>query len=242
MNTVLNRKRALFAILFCAVCNFAQAQSSKPAAPAPAARFRPMGKGCRRFRSCRPDESRRRRTRCCSSDHRPSSAGKRSSRTIPAHPIINRGFGGNEIADSTHFADRMIFPYQPRMIFLRAGGNDIHNGKTAEQVFADFKEFVATVHAQAAQDRNRLHLAVTEHRAVGRTRRREEAQCAHRGLRQKDTPPEIHRNLRPGARCQGRTSAGALRRGQAALQPRGLQAPHRADPPVHSELMRESGG
>ena len=42
----------------------------------------------------------------------------------------------------------MIFPYRPRMIFLRAGGNDIHNGKTPEQVFADFKEFVATVHAK----------------------------------------------------------------------------------------------
>jgi lysophospholipase L1-like esterase len=63
----------------------------------------------------------------------------------PTQPVINRGFGGNEITDSTHFADRIIFPYKPRMIFLRAGGNDIHNGKTAEQVFADFKEFVATV-------------------------------------------------------------------------------------------------
>jgi len=63
-------------------------------------------------------------------------------------PVINRGFGGNTIADSTHFADRMIVPYRPRMIFLRAGGNDIHNGKTPEQVFQDFKDFVATVHAK----------------------------------------------------------------------------------------------
>lgn len=64
---------------------------------------------------------------------------------FPNQPVINRGFGGNEIADSTHFADRIIFPYQPRMIFLRAGGNDIHAGKTAERVLADFKDFVATV-------------------------------------------------------------------------------------------------
>jgi lysophospholipase L1-like esterase len=34
------------------------------------------------------------------------------------------------------------------MVFLRCGGNDIHNGKTAEQVFVDFKDFVATVHAK----------------------------------------------------------------------------------------------
>jgi lysophospholipase L1-like esterase len=34
------------------------------------------------------------------------------------------------------------------MIFLRAGGNDIHNGKSPEQVFEDFKAFVSTVHAK----------------------------------------------------------------------------------------------
>lgn len=67
---------------------------------------------------------------------------------FPGQPIVNRGFGGNEIVDSTYFASRMIFPYEPRMIFLRAGGNDIHNGRSPEQVFADFKELVATVHAR----------------------------------------------------------------------------------------------
>ncbi len=59
--------------------------------------------------------------------------------------VLNRGFGGNEIADSTHFAERMIFPYEPKMIFLRAGGNDIHAGRSADEVFGDFKAFVAKV-------------------------------------------------------------------------------------------------
>lgn len=67
---------------------------------------------------------------------------------FPNQPIVNRGFGGNQIVDSTHFADRIIFPYQPRMIFLRAGGNDIHAGKSPEQVFEEFRQFVATVHAK----------------------------------------------------------------------------------------------
>ena len=66
----------------------------------------------------------------------------------PKFPIINRGFGGNEIADSTYYASRIIFPYEPRRIFIRAGGNDLHAGKTPEQVLADFKVFVATVHAK----------------------------------------------------------------------------------------------
>jgi lysophospholipase L1-like esterase len=64
----------------------------------------------------------------------------------PKFPIVNRGFGGNQIADSTYYADRMIVPYKPRRILLRAGGNDLHAGKTPEQVLADFKAFVAKVH------------------------------------------------------------------------------------------------
>ena len=70
------------------------------------------------------------------------------AKDFPGQPVINRGFGGSEIVDSTHFADRVIFPYEPRMIFLRAGGNDLWAGKTSEQVFADYKEFVEKVHAK----------------------------------------------------------------------------------------------
>jgi lysophospholipase L1-like esterase len=64
---------------------------------------------------------------------------------FPGHSVFNRGFGGSQIADATHFADRIIIPYEPKMIFLRSGGNDIHAGKSVEQVFTDFKDFVTTV-------------------------------------------------------------------------------------------------
>src|SRR5688572_15841124 len=47
---------------------------------------------------------------------------------LPEHHVMNRGFGGSQIADATHFADRIIFPYAPRMVVIRAGGNDIHSG------------------------------------------------------------------------------------------------------------------
>ncbi len=69
-------------------------------------------------------------------------------RDFPGVAVMNRGFGGSQIVDATHFADRIIFPYRPRMILLRSGGNDINAGKSAEQVFADFKEFVATVRSK----------------------------------------------------------------------------------------------
>ena len=67
--------------------------------------------------------------------------------------VINRGFGGSEIADSVHFADRIVLPYRPRLIVLYAGGNDIHGGKTPEQVFADFQAFVEKVRSKLPRTR-----------------------------------------------------------------------------------------
>ena len=73
---------------------------------------------------------------------------KTLAQDFPEHRVINRGFGGSQIVDATHFAERIIFPCEPRMIFLRAGGNDLWAGKSPEQVFAEFKEFVTKVHAK----------------------------------------------------------------------------------------------
>jgi lysophospholipase L1-like esterase len=70
------------------------------------------------------------------------------ARDFPQYQVINRGLDGSKIVDATHFAPRIIFPYAPRAIYLRSGGNDLWQGKSVEQVFADFKEFVATVHAK----------------------------------------------------------------------------------------------
>lgn len=68
---------------------------------------------------------------------------------FPQVQVINRGFGGSEIREATHFAPRIIFPYAPRAIYFRSGGNELWNGKrSAEEAFGDFKEFVAAVQAR----------------------------------------------------------------------------------------------
>lgn len=63
------------------------------------------------------------------------------------YQVINRGFGGSQIADSLHFADRIVIPYQPSVIILNAGGNDIAGKKSPQQVLADFRAFVDKVRA-----------------------------------------------------------------------------------------------
>lgn len=67
---------------------------------------------------------------------------------FPRHTVINRGFGGSQIADATRFAQRIVFPYTPKAVYLRSGGNDLWAGKSVDQVFADFQTFVETVHAK----------------------------------------------------------------------------------------------
>lgn len=73
---------------------------------------------------------------------------KTLAQDFPEYKVLNRGFGGCQIADCTYYADRIVIPYQPRLIVLRAGGNDIHAGKTPEQVQADFQAFVHKVRAK----------------------------------------------------------------------------------------------
>ena len=73
---------------------------------------------------------------------------KTLAQDFPEHQVINRGFGGSQIADSVFYADRIVIPYRPRLIVLRAGGNDIHAGKTPQQVAADFQAFVEQVRAK----------------------------------------------------------------------------------------------
>jgi lysophospholipase L1-like esterase len=68
--------------------------------------------------------------------------------SFPDLPTINRGFGGSEIADSVHFADRIVLPYRPRTIVFYAGENDITAGKTPDDVAHDFQRFVKLVRAE----------------------------------------------------------------------------------------------
>lgn len=65
---------------------------------------------------------------------------------FPGVNVINRGFGGSEIADSTFYVDRIVVPYQPRMIVFYAGDNDLADNRTPQQVFDDYVAFVSQVH------------------------------------------------------------------------------------------------
>ena len=66
---------------------------------------------------------------------------------VPAS-VLNRGFGGSQVADSIHYADRIVLPYRPSAVVLYAGDNDLASGKSPQQVAADVRAFASKVHAQ----------------------------------------------------------------------------------------------
>ncbi len=66
---------------------------------------------------------------------------------LPGYTVIDRGIDDFQTSDLLYFADRLILPYRARLIVLHVGGNDVHGGKTPEQVLADFKTLVARVRA-----------------------------------------------------------------------------------------------
>lgn len=66
---------------------------------------------------------------------------------FPEIPAINRGFGGSQMDDVVQYIDRIVIPYDPRVVVVYCGGNDLFYNKTPDQVLAEYKEFEAKVHA-----------------------------------------------------------------------------------------------
>jgi lysophospholipase L1-like esterase len=76
-------------------------------------------------------------------------------------PVLNRGFGGSQLAHAVHFAERAVTRHRPRAVVLYAGDNDLdeRTGKTAAEVAADFRAFALKVHA-AVPDARIYYLAI----------------------------------------------------------------------------------
>jgi lysophospholipase L1-like esterase len=100
---------------------------------------------------------------------------------FPGVAILNRGFGGSELSDLNHFLDRVVVPHPPRVLLIYGGDNDLANGKSPEQVLADFKALVERVRQELPRTRvgfvavkpspKRQHLLGAQHDANDRVRR-----------------------------------------------------------------------
>ena len=59
--------------------------------------------------------------------------------------VIARGFGGSNMHDLNHYADRIVCPYQPKTIVVYEGDNDIASGISVERFLVEFQVFLERV-------------------------------------------------------------------------------------------------
>lgn len=64
--------------------------------------------------------------------------------------VVNRGFGGSQMAHITHYATRIVLSYSPSAVVVYAGENDLSWlwSRGPEAVLHDFQGFVALVQGQ----------------------------------------------------------------------------------------------
>ena len=67
---------------------------------------------------------------------------------FPDYPVMNRGFGGSQMSDVLYYFDRVVAVYNPALILVYEGDNDLAAGKSVEQVYADYVAFLTLVEEQ----------------------------------------------------------------------------------------------
>jgi len=66
---------------------------------------------------------------------------------LAGYTVINRGIDSFRTDDLIQYVDQLVIKHKPRRVVLHVGGNDIHRGKTPEQLLADTKTLVAKISA-----------------------------------------------------------------------------------------------
>src|SRR5699024_1180569 len=63
-----------------------------------------------------------------------SSIKKRTTlkQAFPHKDIINRGFGRSQFSDLLEYANRIVYPYKPRQIFVYEGDNGLYAGNSPQ--------------------------------------------------------------------------------------------------------------
>ena len=64
---------------------------------------------------------------------------------FPELPHVNRAIGGSQLPDVLFWGEQLILPYQPALIVLYSGSNDVNAGVDADGVVARYLELAAWI-------------------------------------------------------------------------------------------------
>ncbi len=80
---------------------------------------------------------------------------------FPDLPVLNRGFGGSVSNDLVAYAEQAVLRYEPKILVVYTGGNDIHAKLTPEEVLSDYTKFLSLAHEKLPKTRILVHAVRT---------------------------------------------------------------------------------
>lgn len=70
----------------------------------------------------------------------------KTAEAFPKLPVLNRGFGGSVANDLVVHAERVVLRYEPKLLVVYTGSNDLNAKLKPEEVLADYTAFLNLVH------------------------------------------------------------------------------------------------
>jgi lysophospholipase L1-like esterase len=70
----------------------------------------------------------------------------KTAEAFPKLPVLNRGFGGSVANDLVVHAERVVLRYEPKVLVVYTGSNDLNAKLKPEEVLADYTAFLNLVH------------------------------------------------------------------------------------------------
>lgn len=70
----------------------------------------------------------------------------KTAEAFPTLPVLNRGFGGSVANDLVVHAERVVLRYEPKVLVVYTGSNDLNAKLKPEEVLADYTAFLNLVH------------------------------------------------------------------------------------------------
>lgn len=69
----------------------------------------------------------------------------KTAEALPSYPVVNRGFGGSHITDLAAYYENVVSPYDPSIILIYIGDNDIAAGVDGDLFLERYQEFTARI-------------------------------------------------------------------------------------------------
>ncbi len=74
-------------------------------------------------------------------------------KAFPDLPVLNRGFGGSVANDLIVYAEKVVLRYQPKLLVVYTGSNDLHAKLPPQEALTDYTKFLTLVHEKLPQTR-----------------------------------------------------------------------------------------